>query len=259
MTNIEVKILNPKVIKESEKMMVCAARLTQRGHLIKNLKDFMQLYETSYAQETVHTMVSLPHNTLRQFNMINVVICGASRRFLAQITRRRIGVTFISTSLQYSDYSDRSTFVVPYEILERGETCTNLYLNACEEAMGHYRWMVDTGIDKDAAGYITPQSLGNVLIISATPRAWSEMISQRICRRNTKETRYIMLQIWQKLYTLNPILFGVSSTGASCMRDKCVEGKFNCKNSIKEYKENDFTPLKIIETDFPLFRKGDSK
>ena len=31
MDRIEVKILNPEVIKEAEKMMVCCARLTQKG------------------------------------------------------------------------------------------------------------------------------------------------------------------------------------------------------------------------------------
>lgn len=32
MKSIEVAVLNPEVIPSAEKMMVCAARLTQRGH-----------------------------------------------------------------------------------------------------------------------------------------------------------------------------------------------------------------------------------
>ena len=47
MKKIEVKILNPDSIDQAEKMMVCAARLTQRGHQITCLKDFMDLYESS--------------------------------------------------------------------------------------------------------------------------------------------------------------------------------------------------------------------
>lgn len=35
MKSIEVAVLNPEVIPSAEKMMVCAARLTQRGHKIK--------------------------------------------------------------------------------------------------------------------------------------------------------------------------------------------------------------------------------
>ena len=34
MKKIEVKILNPESIDQAEKLMVCAARLTQRGHQI---------------------------------------------------------------------------------------------------------------------------------------------------------------------------------------------------------------------------------
>lgn len=44
MKSIEVAVLNPEVIPSAEKMMVCAARLTQRGHKIKSLDDFMALY-----------------------------------------------------------------------------------------------------------------------------------------------------------------------------------------------------------------------
>ena len=40
MDKIKVAILNPTVIKDAEAMMVCAARLTQRGHKVKDLQDF---------------------------------------------------------------------------------------------------------------------------------------------------------------------------------------------------------------------------
>lgn len=33
MKSIEVAVLNPEVIPSAEKTMVCAARLTQRGHI----------------------------------------------------------------------------------------------------------------------------------------------------------------------------------------------------------------------------------
>ena len=48
MKKIEVKILNPESIDQAEKLMVCAARLTQRGHQISCLDDFMDLYEKPY-------------------------------------------------------------------------------------------------------------------------------------------------------------------------------------------------------------------
>ena len=117
MKKIEVKILNPDSIDEAEKMMVCAARLTQRGHQITCLKDFMDLYESSYQRSTVERLVKLPHPTIQKFGIINVVIVGASRRFLAQITRHQNEVKYMSASLQYSDYSGVDDFVVPYDII----------------------------------------------------------------------------------------------------------------------------------------------
>ena len=59
MKSIEVAVLNPEVIPSAEKMMVCAARLTQRGHKIKSLDDFMALYNKSYTEDTVTTMTKL--------------------------------------------------------------------------------------------------------------------------------------------------------------------------------------------------------
>ena len=244
MNKIEVKILNPEVIKESEKMMVCAARLTQRGHAIKNMNDFMDLYNKDYKETTAKAMTNLPHPTIQKFGVINLVIVGASRRFLAQITRHQNEVKFMSASLQYSDYSDSNDFTVPYEILGDKEK-TDKYLEACKNAMSDYKNLVESGVDHDDAGFLAPQGLRNILIISATPYQLKHMISQRICRRNSKETRYVMLKIWEALYNENPILFG--NCGAPCQKDRCLEGKMTCGNLITK----NMTPTEILHLDFP--------
>ena len=46
-----------------------------------------------------------------------MVIVGASRRFLAQITRHQNEVKYMSASLQYSDYSGVEDFVIPYDLM----------------------------------------------------------------------------------------------------------------------------------------------
>ena len=90
------------------------------------------------------------------------------------------------------------------------------------------------GIDHDSAGYATPQGLRNVLIISATPYQWKHMIGQRTCRRNTDETRIVMLYIWQRLYKLSPILFAPDLTGPFCQRGSCMEKQMSCQNPISK-------------------------
>ena len=103
---------------------------------------------------------------------------GASRRFLAQITRHQNEVKFISASLQYSNYAGQADFVVPYEILTASQWVHDFYLKKCRAAMEHYADIGACGISRDAAGYLAPQSLRNVLIISATPYQWKHMIGQ---------------------------------------------------------------------------------
>lgn len=248
MQKIEVAVLNPEVVKEAEKMMVCAARLTQRGEKISDLKDFMCLYNKSYSNETVKNLCSLPHPTIQKFGVINVVVVGASRRFLAQITRHQNEVKFISASLQYSDYSDNKgadNFCIPYELLEKGDpNIIQGYLDECTKAMETYNKVREVA-GNDAAGYAAPQALRNILIISATPYQWKHMISQRTCNRNTKETQYVMLKIWNELYKLSPELF---SCGPFCMKGKCLEGKMCCGDPIPKT----FTPDDILREKFPL-------
>ena len=56
MNKIEVEVLNPEVITNCEKMMVCAARLTQGGHKIKSLDDFMELYNKYERYEEYYSL-----------------------------------------------------------------------------------------------------------------------------------------------------------------------------------------------------------
>lgn len=244
MNNIQVKVLNPEICNEAAKLAVCAARLTQHGHEIRSIDDFINLYEKPYSDQFISRLACLPHPTLQKLALINVVVVGASRRFLAQITRHQNEVKFISASLQYSDYSNASSFVVPYEMLDKQER--DEYLKNCEFCMSEYSKAIESGLDHDAAAYIMPQGLRNVLLISATPFQWKHMIAQRTCRRNTDETRYVMLQIWKQLYDILPSMF--TNAGPFCMSGACKEGNMSCKKPIKDI----MTPEDILKLDFPI-------
>lgn len=244
MNKIEVCVLNPHEVITAEKTMVCAARLTQRGEKIKDLDDFLALFDKPYSNATAEAMTRLPHPTIQKFATINVVVIGASRRFLAQITRHQNEVKFMSASLQYSDYSGEADFVVPYELIDSPQSIP--YLQSCSRAMQEYEKLVDYGVNNDAAGYAAPQGLRNVLIISATVYQWKHMIAQRTCRRNTDETRYVMLKIWDSLYGLNPRLFSPETTGPWCLQGSCKEGKMACGRTMPK----DLTPDQILRSEF---------
>ena len=95
MDHIETAILNCYGIREAEQNMVFAARLTQHGHTIQSMADLMDLYHQSYSQKTVENIAGLPHPTVQKFMVITVAVVGASRRFLAQITRHQNEVKYI--------------------------------------------------------------------------------------------------------------------------------------------------------------------
>lgn len=270
MQSIEVKVLNPEVAKDAERMVVAMAKLTQRGERITSMADLEELIAKPYQDATVERICSLPHPTLQKFGVINVAVVGASRRFLAQITRHQNEVKFMSGSLQYSDYSGRAQFCMPYEILEKAaapcpyelrgmahseEMQTSVietYLNSCEQQLAVYEALAKV-VGRDAAGYAMPQGLRNVLLISATPYQFKHMIAQRTCNRNTLETQYVMLRIWEELFKLSP-MFG--NTGPTCSQApyfQCHEGKMSCGDPM-DYRG----PSEILNTRFSLLRKKGS-
>lgn len=253
MDKIQVKVLNPEILQETRKMMAVGARLTQQGHKIYDLDDFMHLYEKPVSDNFVKVMSELPHPTLQHLTKLNIVVVGASRRVLAQLTRHQDNVKFVSASLQYSNFAECADVVVPYKLLKDSNARLKYRQAALQSLETYNDLQEDYDIDNDAAGYVTPNGIRNVLLISATPFELKHIISQRICRRNTDETRYVMLLIWQELYNLDPILFAPNTTGPFCMKGSCKEGKFACSKPIS----NIATPTDIIRWDYPLLYKED--
>lgn len=227
MNKIEVKVLNPMSVQEACFNLLVACKLTQKGEKIKSIDDFENLCDfDKLSDKVIYNLCKMEHRTVQSMNMISIIVIGASRRFLSQITRHH-EANFISASLQYSDYSGEADFVIPHSFLNN-KYLKNLYLKHCYDGMVLYETMKSNGVDTDEAGYNTSQGLRNVLIISATPFVWKHMISQRVCRRNTEETRYIMLKCWDELYELSPSMFHKDFTGPMCMGRKCREGRMSC-------------------------------
>lgn len=214
------------------------------------------MYEKEFSDKTLKSIVSLPHPTVQKFAVITVAVVGASRRFLSQITRHQNEVKFMSASLQYSNYEGKADFVIPYEILAASDDVREMYMANCRSDMDCYARLIEAGVGNDAAGYVTPQGLRNILLISATPYQWKHMIGQRVCRRNTDETRIVMLKIWNELYKLSPVMFAPEQTGSFCQRDYCKENKMTCGNLV----HRQLPPSRILRLDYPaLFSEGENE
>lgn len=248
-------------------MMMFLARLTQRGHNIKSMDDLLAMYNKAVETEPAATneeaiakrkkllkaVAGLPHGTITRFSPITVAIVGASRRFLAQARTHQVGMTYVSASLQYSDYSGQADFTVPYEMLGdelNKKEARRVYLESCKRDMNNYKCLIDKyGMSNDTAGYSAPQGLRNILIMQGNNESWTHFIRMRACNRNTLETQYVALKIWETLLHTVDGMQLFSNVGPDCVTGKCREGKFSCGKPI------DGTPTEIIGTLFPKLKE----
>lgn len=247
------------------------ARLTQRGHKIKNMADLIELFNQSHTPGFLQAISQLPHGTIKRFTPITVAIVGASRRFLAQARTSQVGTNFVSGSLQYSDYSDDASFVVPYALMEadhnnRGSndktyqhSLVQCYLDSCQESMITYQQLAEAA-DNDSAGYAAPQGLRNILIMQGNHQSWDYFIRTRVCNRNTVETQYVTARIWEELLKTpdGQEFFGLA--GPDCMHGRCQEGKMTCGDPMRKYykmaKESGIAvPRVIIDEKWPLLKE----
>jgi thymidylate synthase (FAD) len=227
-------------------MMMFLAKLTQRGHNISDMKDLLALYSQCVDQpQNVSNLVNLPHGTIKRFTPITIAIVGASRRFLAQARTNQVGITYVSASLQYSDYSGKADFVVPYELLNN-QALKDKYMDSCNYAMETYENLIANGASNDTAGYVVPQGLRNILIMQANNESWLNFIRLRACKRNTDETRFVAMKLWELLLETTDGHQLFNYAGPDCLYGKCREGKMTCRNPI--YSSD---PTAIIKEDWP--------
>lgn len=262
MRNIEVAVLH-EAHSCPAGMMMFLAKLTQRGHNIQCMKDLQELYDNSMGKhKTAKSVAALPHGTIKRFTPITVAIVGASRRFLAQARTHQVGITYVSASLQYSDYSGKADFVVPYALMEAdfkndNEALTRNYLESCEASMLRYN-SIAKATDNDTAGYAAPQGLRNILIIQANHEAWMHFIRLRGCNRNTVETQYVTMRIWEELLKTEDGEELFAYAGPDCMYGICREGKMCCGEPLKKYTSVDTSvsiPRQIINDKWPLLKE----
>lgn len=260
MNKIEVKVIAEHG--DAAPMMAFLARLTQRGANITCMSDLEELMAKPTSTKLVESMVALEnHHTIRRFTPITIAVVGASRRFLAQIRTHHSGLNYVSASLQYSDYTGKAQFVVPYALTEADHKAntsayTEAYLHSCNESMLTYKHLAED-TDNDSAGYAAPQGLRNILIIQGNHDAWLNLIKIRGCSRNTVETQYVIMRIWEELLKTQdgPEMFKFA--GPDCMYGRCKEGKMSCGVPLKKFADEALgvsIPRLIINEKWPLLK-----
>lgn len=227
MKHIEVKILHHN-LDGTPKFL---AMLTQRGHQMETMDDVMAPYEKVKNTTPSEAMLRLPHGTIKRMSYITVAIHGLSTKAVSQLRTHATRLTFVSTSTQYSEFSKVN---IPYctpptdELTDKQkQTMETAFTNIHKE----YKKLIDSGVDRDIAGYLLPQALKKVLIISGDLDAWQYVFKVRLCRRNTVEVAHIMQLLYREIAKTAPeYLVGFHP---DCVGGKCPEGKFCCGKQLK--------------------------
>lgn len=240
MKNIEVVVLHQGHEKPVN-MTMFLATLTQQGHTLKTGDDLQNRYDFCMDKDwkSAKRVLALDHGTINRFAPVTLAIVGGSRRLLAQLRTHHVGITWVSASLQYSDYSGEAGFVVPYELTERdhkeGTTkYTDSYLAKCQADLKYYEDMIGDGFNNDTAGYSMNQGLRNILIATASRDAWMNLITVRSCKRNTSETAYVATLIWDALLKSNQGELLYEYAGPDCLHGRCKEGHMTCKKPLTQ-------------------------
>lgn len=226
MNKIEVAILEHNF----SGMPIFLAKLTQRGHEIKSLEDLLKLYHENVYKEPSKQLLELPHTTIQRMCNLTVAIFGLSTKAVSQLRTHATRLTFMSTSTQYSDFSNvEDAFVMPESIKNADTICEiqHYYLSTLKTLQKEYSNFVSMICGKDDASYLLPQGLRKCLIISGKYPDWKYMLQTRLCNRNTREVQYICQLILQQINDQCGKVWADLCLPKCCFSG-CPEGKFCC-------------------------------
>lgn len=224
MNKIKLYLIN-KPTADPLKLLTLATKLTYTEKFnAEDLEDVVENIEES--ERIIKNVLDMKHAGIFEHLNYTMIIQGASRSFLAQITRHR-HFSFTSASQHYIDYSNFADFVVPIEILD-DEDKVDFYIESCKEALTCYQVFQDMYNEKhEVARQMLPNAMRNNLMVTGNIRQWLSFINLRACGRNTSEIQYIAYKAWEILKQEVPEIFDYA--GPDCvMEGHCTQKHMTC-------------------------------
>ena len=242
MKNIKVTCLN-RSHEDPENFLNNIVRITFSKKLNKSDDIYNELVNKKNDEFNLLTnTIEMNHQSILEHVTVSYAIEGASRSFLAQITRHRL-FSFLSASQHYMDYSDMADFVVPIEIEQQGPAYVKEYLEACKKSIEEYKGLIEKGIDHSVARQVLPNGMKNQLIITGNLRQWLNFLNLRLCGRNTSEIEYVAHLIKEDLKTYVPHI--AEYMAPDCVKlGYCTQGTKTCGQKYSD--ENELEKFKIL-------------
>lgn len=179
-------------------------------------------------------LVEMGHTSLLECADFGFIFAGASRVFLAQITRHRVA-SYTSGSQQYQAHDD-FPYVTP-DTIAGNEEATRIYTECMGDINTAYVRLKEL-VGKDDARYVLPGAASNHLYAKFNLREIvGPLMTQRLCRRNTPEPRGNMQMMIRQMCGAgfeDCVRFG----GCACITEgRCDQGRMCCGKPFTSWEE----------------------
>ena len=187
-----------------------------------------------YGLNVMKRLVEMGHTSLLECADFGFIFESTSRVFLAQITRHRMA-SYTSGSQQYQDH-DNFPYIIP-ESIENNQDAKIKYESIMETINMAYIELKEI-VGKDDARYVLPGAAANHLYAKFNLREIvCAILPQRICRRNTPESRLNIQKMAQEMIN-NGFEDCIQFGGCACVTEgKCDQGRMGCKKPFINWGE----------------------
>lgn len=169
------------------------------------------------------------HSSVIEHAVISFNILGASRSWLAQITRHRMA-SVTSSSQHYQNYQDYPN------VVHKDIASLHIVRQALLNSNNSYKDLLKLGIPKEEARQVLPNATTVNLKWTINARSLYNFMRLRMCLRNVEEIRifcdkvFPLVQEWWPEYA--------SVLGPPCYIDgKCNQGSMTCGKEFKHVKD----------------------
>lgn len=206
---------------DPEKAIAAAARLC---YAPVGAAELLEKMSDEAVRRVLKTVITSGHTSTLEHASYTFAIDGVSRAMTHQLVRHRLA-SYNQQSQRYVTYAQEPTFVVPPAVAADPATRAT-FDEACADAFGAYRALLDAGVPAEDARYLLPNAMETKIVVTMNVRELLHFFDLRCCKRAQWEIRDVALAMLDLAEPTAPYIF--MDAGAACRRGPCSEGKMTC-------------------------------